>query len=233
MGLGKSERYTYSWNSVCWQDDENIDSSKSSSIASHQSGVSNNSKSSSQNSLQIPPSDEPGFSNFRHSTVRIESVKTYRGNPVQEKDRERKKCLNFNYMNKNITEQHTVVQEKDREKCLNFIYMNKNITENTISFKFSLLSTCSCPRPVDGVSQTPTTLPQYVQHLSSQSSLRSTNTPMNWRNSSLGTRGWGNSTRSSYYRCVIRRHGDLDLILMVKFYLFSKLYGCREIYAFR
>lgn len=98
---------------------------------------------------------------------------------VQEKDRERKKCLNFNYMNKNITEKHTVVQEKDREKCLNFIYMNKNITENTISFKFSLLSTCSCPRPVDGVSQTPTTLPQYVQHLSSQNSLRSTNTPMN------------------------------------------------------
>lgn len=98
---------------------------------------------------------------------------------VQEKDIEREKCLNFNYMNKNITEQHTVVQEKDREKCLNFIYMNKNITENTISFKFSLLSTCSCPRPVDGVSQTPTTLPQYVQHLSSQNSLRSTNTPMN------------------------------------------------------
>lgn len=98
---------------------------------------------------------------------------------VQETEREREKCLNFNYMSKNITEKHTVVQEKDREKCLNFIYMNKNITENTISFKFSLLSTCSCPRPVDGVSQTPTTLPQYVQHLSSQNSLRSTNTPMN------------------------------------------------------
>lgn len=78
---------------------------------------------------------------------------------------------------------HTGVQEKDtereREKCFNLIYMNKNITENTISFKFSLLSTCSCPRPVDGVSQTPTTLPQYVQHLSSQNSLRSMNTPMN------------------------------------------------------
>lgn len=183
MGLGKSERWTYSWYYVCWQDDENIDSSKSSSIASHQSGVSNNSKSSSQNSLQIPPSDEPGFSNFRHSTVRIESVKKYRGS------RER---------------------QREREKCLNLIYMNKNITENTISFKFPLLWTCSCPRPVDGVSQTPTTLPQYVQHLSSQNSLRSTNTPMNWRNSSLGTRGWGNSTRSSYYRCVIGRLGDLD-----------------------
>lgn len=51
------------------QDDENIDSSKSSSIASHQSGVSIDSKSSSQNSLQIPPSDEPGFSNFRHSSI--------------------------------------------------------------------------------------------------------------------------------------------------------------------
>lgn len=48
-------------------------------------------------------------------------------------------------MNKNITEKHTVVQEKDREKCLNFIYMNKNITENTISFKFSLFGLAVVP----------------------------------------------------------------------------------------
>lgn len=64
---------------------------------------------------------------------------------VQETEREREKCLNFNYMNKNITEKHTVVQEKDREKCLNFIYMNKNITENTISFKFSLFGLAVVP----------------------------------------------------------------------------------------
>ncbi|XP_061162702.1 serine/threonine-protein kinase TAO1-like [Saccostrea echinata] len=51
------------------QDDENIDSSKSSSIASHQSGVSTSSKSSSQNSLQTAPSEEPGFTNFRHSSI--------------------------------------------------------------------------------------------------------------------------------------------------------------------
>lgn len=40
---------------------------------------------------------------------------------------------------------HTGVQEKDREKCLNFIYMNKNITENTISFKFSLFGLAVVP----------------------------------------------------------------------------------------
>lgn len=44
---------------------------------------------------------------------------------------------------------HTGVQEKDtereREKCLNLIYMNKNITENTISFKFSLFGLAVVP----------------------------------------------------------------------------------------
>ncbi|XP_022341554.1 serine/threonine-protein kinase TAO1-like [Crassostrea virginica] len=51
------------------QDEENIDSSKSSSIASHQSGVSISSKSSSQNSLQKPSNEDTGFANFRHSSI--------------------------------------------------------------------------------------------------------------------------------------------------------------------